>query len=327
MVAAQCQQWPVPEIQRIRDQSGQHDRPRAERITHQVVSAAAGPDDRAGTEARQQRGRAGEWCRRRVQRHAAGDRRDAEQRDERTKVLAVRRRNRAQGQQRSDPEFPGARGGEIERSIARDGHADHGQQERCRRHQGGCSDVTLAVPRRDEQQEQRKQDVELFLDGERPRVQQRHLLRRAPEVTRLLPEQEIRGEEARRQHALGVVREIRRQQEPRSEHRDHEQHREQRRQQPAHAPLVEVCEREPARIDFVADQARDQEPRDDEEHVDADEAAREGADARVKQHDGNDRDRPEPVDVGTVVVHSAMAGPTRASPDPCAGRQRQIRVP
>ena len=78
---------------------------------------------------------------------------------------------------------------------------------------------------------------------------------------------------------------------------------------------------------FVADQARDQEARDDEEHVDADEAAGQRADARVIQHDGNDRDRPEPVDVGTVVVHSAMAGPAHASPDPCAGRQRQIRAP
>jgi hypothetical protein len=123
------------------------------------------------------------------------------------------------------------------------------------------------------------------------------------------------------------VRQIRRQQEPGSEPRDHEQHREQRRQQPAHAPLVEAGEREPARVDLVADQARDQEPRDDEEHVDADEAAGENAGARVKQHDRNDRDRPQPVDVGTVVVHSAMAGPTRASPDPRAGRQRQVRVP
>jgi hypothetical protein len=93
----------------------------------------------------------------------------------------------------------------------------------------------------------------------------------------------------------------------------------------AHAARVEAGEREPAGIGFVADQARGQEPRDDEEHVDADDATRKGTDARVKKRDGNDRDRPEPVNVGTVVVHPARAGPTRASPDPCAGRQRQIR--
>jgi hypothetical protein len=53
---------------------------------------------------------------------------------------------------------------------------------------------------------------------------------------------------------------------------------------------------------FLDEEARDQEPRQDEEDVDPDVAAREHVETGMEAHDQQDRDRPEPIDIGPVVV-------------------------
>ena len=52
------------------------------------------------------------------------------------------------------------------------------------------------------------------------------------------------------------------------------------------------------RLDLAEQQAGDQEAGDDEEDVDADVAAGEERDPGVAEQDGDDRDRPQPLDVG-----------------------------
>src|SRR5690606_21211864 len=78
-------------------------------------------------------------------------------------------------------------------------------------------------------------------------------------------------------------------------------HEDQRRgrQQPLGAPCVEPGQRDPARTLHLAhEQAGDQVPGDDEEHVDTDVPARQERHVRVVQQHQPDRDRPEPLDVG-----------------------------
>src|SRR5262249_4042446 len=82
-------------------------------------------------------------------------------------------------------------------------------------------------------------------------------------------------------------------------------HQDQRREDAADAPPVEAGEREAAAAELVEDDPGDQETRDHEEHVDADEAARHGAREGVIAEHRQHRDRAQPVDVGTIGVHRA----------------------
>jgi hypothetical protein len=52
--------------------------------------------------------------------------------------------------------------------------------------------------------------------------------------------------------------------------------------------------------DFGGDQPRDQETGNYEEDIDADKAACESGNMKVEKHDRQDRDRPQPVDIGAV---------------------------
>ena len=80
---------------------------------------------------------------------------------------------------------------------------------------------------------------------------------------------------------------------------------------------VEVADVRPAVLGRAPQQhAGDQEARDDEEDVDADEAAREAPQLEVVGHDRNDRDRPQTLDVGA----EPRLRPGRAAP-PTRGRR------
>jgi len=85
--------------------------------------------------------------------------------------------------------------------------------------------------------------------------------------------------------------------------REHEQ---QRRQQPARAPTVEIGKREAGRHDDPGDQ----EAADDEEDVDADEAARHRVRPGVVRDDREHGNRAQAVDVGAIGgrAHSARSG-------------------
>ncbi len=87
------------------------------------------------------------------------------------------------------------------------------------------------------------------------------------------------------------------------------QGREHRRKQPARAPAIEAGEAEAAAVELAEDQAGDQVAADDEEDVDADEAAAKARDAGVEEEDRQNRD-------GAQAVH-LRAG--RRRPRPPAG--------
>ena len=72
------------------------------------------------------------------------------------------------------------------------------------------------------------------------------------------------------------------------------------RQDPPRASRVEVGERHATRVEGAAEQPlRDQEARDHEEHVDADEAAAQTGNARVAERDDQDGDGAKSLDVRT----------------------------
>jgi hypothetical protein len=109
--------------------------------------------------------------------------------------------------------------------------------------------------------------------------------------------------ERRRRPAVAVHAEAlqrRREQEDR-EHGGDGDHGGRRRQEPPHASGVELAQRDPApALEVAQQQAGDQVAGDDEEHVDAGEAATEAGHAEVVADDGTDGDRAEPLDVGAM---------------------------
>ena len=80
----------------------------------------------------------------------------------------------------------------------------------------------------------------------------------------------------------------------------HRQHGKQRGKDAADAALVETGKREASLRHLAEDQRGDQVAGDDEEDVDADEAARDLAYARMEQYHRDHRDGPEPVDIGSM---------------------------
>ncbi len=79
------------------------------------------------------------------------------------------------------------------------------------------------------------------------------------------------------------------------------QGREHRREEPARAPAVETREAEAPVVELAEDQPRDQIAADDEEDVDADEAAAKARDGGVKEENGQDGD-------GAQAVHLRPVG-------------------
>jgi hypothetical protein len=172
-------------------------------------------------------------------------------------------------------------------------------ERRCReqREHGACEPPRPA--RRDQQQ--RKDEIELLLDGQRPEVSQRPQRRVLAEVARVLPEDEVRGESGGRGDVLAerLVRVREEQPAPRSQCR-HE-HEDKGGEEAQDAAAVEPREREAPVVEPAPDDPRDQVSGDDEEDVDACEAAPHGGREGVEGDDGSDRDGTEAVDVGPVI--------------------------
>ena len=150
-------------------------------------------------------------------------------------------------------------------------------------------------------QEQREDEVELLLDGQRPEVGQRPQGGVLGEVAGVLPEDEVGGEGGRRGHVLaeGAVRI--RQEEPAAGDERRDEHEHERGEEAEGAAPVEPREREAALGEAAPDDPRDQIAGDDEEDVDAGEAAARRRGEGVEDDDGRDRDGAQPVDVRPVV--------------------------
>jgi hypothetical protein len=141
--------------------------------------------------------------------------------------------------------------------------------------------------------DERPDEVELLLDGQRPAVVQPcHVVA----VERLRPVRRV----AQRQRDVGAGERLA---ERRLRHRHHGAGQEQRRRQPQEAPRVEVPEVDGARpLPLRAEDGRDEESAQDKENVHAHPAAAEPAHAAMRaQHDA-DRDRAQAVQGGVMGV-------------------------
>ncbi|MDQ0744085.1 hypothetical protein QFZ62_001393 [Clavibacter sp. B3I6] len=213
----------------------------------------------------------------------------------------------------ADAELPRAgEGGEV-----RDGRAGRGLVEAPRqrrddegadgeahgeRHEASALTARLgaAANERDHEDHQHgPDDVELLLHGEGPVVAERRDGPVGGEVVGPGAREVPVGDEERGPEGVPQAR-LRAhhvEDEERDGRGDHE-HEERGRHDAADAALVEVEERDlPRALVLLEQQAGDEEPADDEEDVDADEAAGRPAD-EVVDDDGDDREGPQPLDVG-----------------------------
>jgi hypothetical protein len=179
--------------------------------------------------------------------------------------------------------------GDVERERERP-HADDQPQHR--------------AAAKEREQGERPDQVVLLLDPERPEVEQRLELGRGVEVARLAPQGDVRDEAGAGGDVLAQGAELVGQQQLPAEQQDRRKHQDQRGEDAADAPPVEARQGEAAGLEVLEDDPGDEEAGDDEEHVDAGEAAGhragEGVVAQHRQH----RDGAQAVYVRTVRVHS-----------------------
>ncbi len=149
-----------------------------------------------------------------------------------------------------------------------------------------------------DQQQDRPHQVELLLDRQRPEVLQ-HGGGRGEVVRALRHEAPVHERHERGERitegllGAGAVEHH----EPHQ--RDRHEHHERRRQDAAHPPCQEAAEPDASRLRDLAQQHRgDEEARDDEEDVHPDEAAARPGQG-VIEHDGDDGERAQPLDVAT----------------------------
>lgn len=121
------------------------------------------------------------------------------------------------------------------------------------------------------------------------------------EVTRLPLKVDVGDEEQRRDEALEVSAQVEREEERHGRDRGGHEHREEGRKQAPDAAFVELGEAEVTALERADQDARDEEPRDDEEDVHAHVPAAETREPEVEENDGQHRQGAQSIDVGTVV--------------------------
>ena len=150
-------------------------------------------------------------------------------------------------------------------------------------------------------------------------MQQRLFLADGDEVAAARSDEDVVGDERRHRGKAAAVAveqaDGRPQPGERDEARDDQQ---QRRQDPSRPPLVEARQGERPRLPLGDDQAGDEIAADDEEDVDADEAAADRIHAGVPEDDRRDRNRPQPVDF--PATQHPTASPAGASRRPAPWR-------
>ena len=148
-------------------------------------------------------------------------------------------------------------------------------------------------------QDQGPKQVELLLDRQRPEVQQRRGLRVSGEIVGGDDgEAVVRDVQRSRTAIAGDFRESHRRQHQCRRHQGDDDHDQRGRQKSPGSPSVERRKVDATLgLHLPQEQPGDQEAGDDEEDIHADEAAAESRQTRMKSQYGQDRDRPQALDV------------------------------
>ena len=132
-------------------------------------------------------------------------------------------------------------------------------------------------------------------------MQKRLAVRGCVEVASLQIEEDVRGVEQRRAHALPELLVVLRQEQPVRQHHAGQGHDQRRRKQSPDPARVELSEREPLLPELAQHDRADQVAGDREEDVDADESTSEARHVEVVQNHAEHRDGPQAIDVASVV--------------------------
>ena len=279
----------MPQVERVGDETD----PDRQRRGQQPAGPGAlrAMDQQPRTQHRGQRGEAGEDRGFGIERDRASNQRHPQRGQPFTQPARTQLRNRAQRQQRAGHQFPRARRQHVEGKAVGRGLLGQRPAERARRDQPDQQQPSRLAMAGQRAQQQRKDDVELLLDRQRPALQQRHRFRAAREIAGLGEEPQVAGKQQHGQRRFRHGRKIARQIEPAGQ---------QRGQYAPGAAFVKAQQREAALFQFARQNAGDQEARDHEKHVDPDETPAEPCDMGVEQHHRHDGQCAQPVDVGAV---------------------------
>jgi hypothetical protein len=158
-----------------------------------------------------------------------------------------------------------------------------------------------------QQDEERQEDIELFLDGERPGMEQRERISGRGEISGGSPEIDVRDRESRRQGGSGIILQLSRQHAEIGDGAHDRQQGDQSREDAPHAALVKGEQREVAGRHLPDDDRADQITGDHEEDIDPDEAAGECVELGVEGDHRQHRDRAQPVDIASVAPRHEAA--------------------
>ncbi len=180
--------------------------------------------------------------------------------------------------------------------------------------------ATSTEDRQPEHEEERPEDVELLLHGQRPEMLEQRRPRRILEVRVLADDQEpVRDVGPGRQRIGAETGHVVGQDDDRERDHGHDQRADRREEPPGPAP-PEVSDVESACPGVLAQQeARDQVAADHEEQVDAEESARQQVRIQVVGEHGDDRERTQSIEPGQVGQRPRRTGLRRRG----GGRDRR----
>ena len=152
----------------------------------------------------------------------------------------------------------------------------------------------------------RPHQVELFLDRQRPEVQQRLSDRRDVEIAGLAPQDEVRRKRRPTEHVPAHHAEIVGGQRQSAKEPGRRQHDDERGENTPTAARIKILQREPSFTRFAPDNRRNQVTGNDEENIDTDKSADEHVAYGVEQDHEQDGNAAKTVDIRSVVMRRAF---------------------
>ena len=290
-VVGDGEQRPVEQVERIRDVAqevhgaGRGAGAEVERAEHQQ---RGGQDhDQRGRAGVRRGGRVGQGSDQHAQRQPPG-------RGRHRRRAALQREHRAD---RAGQQFPGAEGQQEEGRLRLEMHGGEAGQQAAEAQRGEQFERIGAPPVQAEVEQRRQHEVVLFLQRQRPGVQQRLERRGRVEVARLLPQHDVGGKAQGARHLPEQFEQVGAREQQGAERRAEGQHRVAGRQQAPEAAGDEAGVGEGAALDGREDVARDQEAGEDEEHVHPEVAAGQEILVGVVEQHGEHRQAAQPLDV------------------------------